>query len=267
MNTLVNFAKTAVAIAITPTLLTLSLNTFAANATTAVNVTPAERAKIEAVVHDYLVNKPEVLVEAMQALQKKQIEQAEKTVKVTQETAPKFANALFHQANDPIGGNANGNVNIAEFFDYQCPHCVDMAPAIDATIKGNPNVRMIYKEFPIRGPVSDFAARAALAANKQGKYSQMHNGLLTSNKPLSNDVILAIAKSVGLDIVRLQKDMTDKSTDDQLKANIKLAQDLKLFGTPAFFITNTSTANSKITYVPGQMNQAQMQEVIAGANK
>lgn len=226
-----------------------------------VSVSPAERAKIEEVVHQYLLSKPEVLVEALQILQKKQYEQAEQTVKQTQKTASAFAKGLFNQMNDPVAGNPNGKISVVEFFDYQCPHCIDMAPTIEGIIKANPDVRIVFKEFPIRGPMSEFAARAALAANKQGKYYEFSHALLTANKPLTQDVIFEIAKSTGLDVDKLKTDMNDKSIDEQLKATMKLAQNLKLFGTPAFFIGKTD-ASGAINYVPGQMDQKQLQDAI-----
>lgn len=231
------------------------------------NVSPAERAKIETVVHEYLVKNPEVLVEAMQVLQKKQFDQAQKTVKQTQQIAASFAKALFHQADDPVGGNPNGKVTIVEFFDYQCPHCVDMAPVIASITQANPNVRVVYKEFPVRGPASEFAARAALAANKQGKYKDFSNAMLTYGKPLSQDSVLDIAKSSGLDVDKLKKDMESSAIKDQLKAVIKLAQDLKLFGTPALFVGKTDAKGSDaINYIPGETDQGQLQAVIDKIN-
>jgi protein-disulfide isomerase len=157
-----------------PLLLACSSLTYADKAAD-LNVSPAERAKIEEVVHQYLIQKPEVLVEALQVLQAKQSQQAERTVKETQKIAAAYADPLFHQENDPIGGNPNGKVTIVEFFDYQCPHCVDMAPIIDSIVKANPDVRVVYKEFPVRGPLSKLAASAALAANQQGKYTAFIN--------------------------------------------------------------------------------------------
>lgn len=233
----------------------------------AASVSPAERAKIEEVVHQYLLSKPEVLVEALQILQKKQYEQAEQTVKETQKTASSFTKALFQQPNDPVVGNPAGKVTVVEFFDYQCPHCVDMAPVMTEIIKANPDLRVVYKEFPIRGPLSNFAARAALAAAKQGKYAEFSHALLTSNQPLSNDNILTIAKNSGLDVEKLKKDMNDQSVEMQLKNNTKLAQDLKLFGTPAFFIGKTDGSGGNISYIPGQMNQKQLQDEIDKASK
>jgi protein-disulfide isomerase len=253
-------------------LFTLATTGFAADTSTtsaAANVSPQERAKIEEVVHQYLVNNPQVLVESMQVLQRKQMEEAEKTVKQTQQSANQFADALFRQSADPVAGNPNGKVTVVEFFDYQCPHCVDMAPTTAAIIKANPDVRIVFKDFPIRGAASQLGARAAVAANKQGKYYEFSHALLTANQPITQDSIIQIAKKVGLDTEKLQKDMNDGSVDAVLKANYKLAQDLKLFGTPAFFIAKTDVNKDKgtIIYIPGQMDQKQLQAEIDKAAK
>ncbi|SRR5579883_284565 len=251
------FAKSTLATA----LIAFTASSYAVDNTTASTVTPQQRAQIEGVVHQYLVQHPEVLIEAMQSLQRKQYEDAQKVIKQTQQDAPKFANALFHQNNDPIGGNPNGTVTIVEFFDYQCPHCIDMAPVMDSILKANPNLRIIYKEFPIRGPMSDIAARAALAANLQGKYIAFNHALLTADQPLTPDAIFQIAQTNGINVDKLKKDMNDPSIVNQIKANLKLAQDLKLFGTPAFFIAKSNVALNQgpVTYVPGAMDQKQLQ--------
>lgn len=252
----------------TAALLSTTAVSFAASNSTNTTVTPSEKAKIEEVVHQYLVNKPEVLVEAMQTLQRRQYDEAQQTVKKTQQNAPQFVKALFDQTGDPVAGNPNGKVTVVEFFDYQCPHCVDMAPVIAGIIKDNSNVRIIFKEFPIRGPMSEMAARAALAANKQGKYYEFSHALLMSKQPLNEENIFAIAKAQGLNIDKLKQDMNDQSVETQLKNNMKLARDLKLFGTPAFFIGKTdATSSSAINYTPGQIDQKQMQSLIDQAAK
>ena len=228
-------------------------------------VSPQERAKIESVVHQYLLQKPEVLVEALQILQQRQYQEAEKTVKTTQANANSFANALFHQAGDPVAGNPQGKVTVVEFFDYQCPHCLDMAPVIEGIIKANPDVRIVFKDFPIRGPISETAAKAALAANLQGKYYPLNHALLTSKQqPLTEAMIFNIAQNVGIDVTKLKADMNSATVTKQLQANLKLAQDLKLFGTPAIFVGATGS-NSNIKYAPGQLNQKQLQDLIAQA--
>src|SRR5580704_7320617 len=106
----------------------ISAQSFAAATTTSTttagaanNMNPAQRAQIEDVVHQYLLRQPEVLVEALQVLQKRQFEQTAQAVKQTQQVALSYATPLFHQQGDPIGGNPNGTITIAEFFDYQCP--------------------------------------------------------------------------------------------------------------------------------------------------
>ncbi len=265
------FVKTAIAASM---IFAFATQTYAADpASTApadiANMSPAQKAQIEEVVHQYLLRKPEVLVEALQILQKKQYQEAEQTVKKTQADANKFAEALFHSATDPMIGNPKSKITVVEFFDYQCPHCVDMAPITAAIIKANPDVRIVFKEFPIRGPMSEQAARAALAANKQGKYYDFSHALLTINKPLTADIIFEVAKSQGLNVDQLKKDMNDSSVDQQLKANMELAQNLKLFGTPAFFIAKSDVDGNKapINYVPGAMNQKQMQTEIDKAAK
>lgn len=207
-----------------------------------------------------------MIVQAIQNFQQKQYQQAEQTVKQTQQIASTFATPLFHQSGDPVAGNPNGKVTVVEFFDYQCPHCIDMGPVMDEIIKKNPDIRVVYKEFPIRGPVSDLAARAALAANKQGKYHEFSSKLLQQGKSLTQDAVYQTAKDVGLDVNKLKTDMNNKEISDQLKNNMKLGQNLKLFGTPAFFIGKTD-AKGKINYVPGQMDQAQLQGMIDDANK
>ncbi len=167
------------------------------------NFNAAQKQQIESVVHDYLLKNPDVVVQSLQAYQQKQIDQARQTMAKTQSSSPKFVNSLFHQAKDPVAGNPQGAVTIVEFFDYQCSHCIDMSPLLDSFLKANPNVKVIFKEFPIRGPVSEFAAKAALAAKEQGKYIEFHQALMAlaaKQQPLTQDAILNAAKSVGLDV-------------------------------------------------------------------
>ncbi len=245
------------------TILAASLCAFTAQtmAATSNNMSAAQKAQIEEVVHDYLLAKPEVIMQAVQILQQRQYEEAKKTVTQTQKTAINFANALFHQSQDPTIGNPDGKITVVEFFDYQCPHCVDMAPVIEGIVKANPNLRIIFKEFPIRGPISEFASRAALAANKQGKYYPFSHAMLTVNKPLTQDLIFDLAKNNGVDVDQMKKDMNGPEVSDQLKKNMKLGQDLKLFGTPAIF-AGVTTATKSIDYAPGQLDPAQLQQLI-----
>ncbi len=225
--------------------------------------TDAQQKEIQAIVNTYLQSNPQVIISAIQGFQQKQMQEAEQTIKNTQKDASKFSSALFRTANDPVGGNAKGTVTVVEFFDYQCPHCVDMSPIIGDLIKKDGNVRVVFKEFPIRGPLSEYAARAALAANMQGKYMEFHDALMQTKQPYTQEAILAAAKSVGLSIEKLQKDMNSSAVTDQINANMKLGQDLKLLGTPAFFIGKTDSSNaSTVYYIPGHVNLDQLQDII-----
>jgi len=177
------------------------------------------------------------------------------------------ANALL-RGNYPVAGNPKGNITVVEFFDYQCSHCASMAPVISAVIRSNPNVRFVFKDFPIRGPMSEYAARAALAANMQGKYYQLNHALLTTNEPLTKENVISIAKANGLNTKKLEKDMFSATVTNQLKGTYQLAQELKLTGTPAFFIGKTnSNSLSNVNYVLGEMSQSDLQTAIDQAKK
>lgn len=174
-------------------------------------------------------------------------------------------NELFHQPNDPVVGNSKGPITIVEFFDYQCSHCAEMGPVLSSITKDNSTVRIVYKEFPIRGPVSDFASRAALAANLQGKYQAMHDELLKKSKAdnLSDDSILKTARDLGLNMDKLKKDMGSTKISNQLSNTRELAINLKLRGTPAFYIgkTNANSLNNVKFYL-GEMSKDDIQSQV-----
>ncbi len=230
--------------------------------------TPQQKTQIEGVVHDYLLKNPEILAESIQVLQKKQMD---KMKSQTQQTAIKNASVLFGQGGDPLAGNPNGKVTLVEFFDYQCSHCIDLFPSLQALIKANPNLRVVYKEFPIRGPLSLYIAKASLAADKQGKFEVFHEALMNNAKDLNQDKVMELAKSAGLDVQKLKKDMDSPAIDQEIKSTYKLAQDLQLFGTPAMFIAKTETAKNPsagaIDFIPGQADQQTLQSAIDQAGK
>jgi protein-disulfide isomerase len=250
-------------------------DTPSANVTNAVNQATTKDAansptnQIESTVHQYLLKKPEVVVEALQVYQQKQMESMQQLFKETQKVAPQYADVLFHQASDPVMGQADGKIAIVEFSDYQCSHCIEMAPVMEEILKANSNVKLIVKEFPIRGGMSETAARAGLAANKQGKYAQFRAALFKASgsmPALNEDKIYEVAKSVDLNVEQLKKDMNEKSIKDAVAADQKLAKDLKLVGTPAFFIGKSDVkpgaVAGTITYVPGMLSQQQFQVMI-----
>ncbi len=236
------------------------------------DLSATQKKQIQGVVKDYLVQNPEVVVESLQVYQQKQMEEAKKTIEQTQSTSAQYADALFHQSNDPTAGNPKGKVTVVEFFDYQCPHCVEMTPVIEGLIQKNPDVKVVFKDFPIRGMASELAAKAALAAQEQGKYFELHKALMESKQqPLTEEIIYALAQTAGLDVDKLKTAMKSDKVNQQIKANYKLAQQLKLLGTPAIFvaksdITKTSPA-SAVVFIPGQVDAGQIDQIIDKVSK
>ena len=194
---------------------------------------PAQVKDIQAIVHNYLVTSPQVLIEASQALQKQEVAKVEQQA---QGAIKANIKELFNDPNSPYTGNKNGDVMIVEFFDYQCGHCKAMEPIVAKLVGDNPKLKFIFKEFPIFGGNSDTAAKAALASMKQGKYYPFHNALLKAENPLSEDKIMQAAKSVGIDVDKLKKDMGSPEIAAQLKQNRQLATNLKLVGTPLLLL-------------------------------
>lgn len=228
-------------------------------------VSDAQRKDIEKIIHEYLVANPEVLLEASQALQKKEQQNMQQQA---QSAIKDNASSLFEGKLTTVG-NAKGNVTVVEFFDYQCIHCKKMSPIINGIIKKDSDVRVIYKEFPIFGKSSEMASRAALAAGMQGKYLPMHEALLKIEKRLDEKTIMDAAKSLGLDMKKLSTDMQSKEISDILEANRALADKLHLMGTPAFVIAATPAGQykegSESSFVPGAASEESLQEMIKKA--
>ena len=184
-------------------------------------------------VRDYLLKHPEVLKDALDALQKqeetKQAEQAKQGIKAN-------ADALLRSPLDFVAGNPNGKVTVVEFFDYNCPYCKRAHHDVAALIDNEKDVRIVFKEFPILGEASTFASRAAIAAKKQGKYLELYNALLSVDGRVDAARVMSLAQTAGLDIERLRKDMQAPDIDDSIKLSHGLAEKLGISGTPTFII-------------------------------
>lgn len=226
----------------------------------------AQKKQLQQLVHDYIVSNPEILVEASQALQQKQQQSMQSQAKaaITQN-----ADALF---TDKIAmvGNAKGNVTLVEFFDYQCIHCKKMSPVVANLIKSNPNLRVVYKEFPIFGQSSEYASQVALAAGLQGKYEPMHNALLKVEKNLDEKTVMTIAQSLNLNVDQLKKDITSPQVTEILAANRALGEKMHLMGTPAFIVAATPNGqlkkDSDPTFIPGAASEEALNGLIKKAS-
>jgi len=187
---------------------------------------------IERIIHDYLLRNPQVIVDAMQALERRQ--EAEKAARVKETIARRRAE-LSEDPSSPVGGNESGDVTVVEFFDYRCSYCRSVARALAELVAEDRGVRVVYKEFPILGPDSLFAARAALAARLQGRYEAFH-GVLMAEGTLNRSRVIELATSVGLDIARLENDMQSPDIGSAIRRTHALAEALSINATPAFII-------------------------------
>ena len=144
--------------------------------------------------------------------------------------------ALLNDPASPVLGNPSGDVAVIKFFDYACPFCKAVEPRLQKLLKDDKNVKIIVKEFPILTLESLVAAKVALASRKQGKYAQYHQALMNFKGRLTNEVIFDTAKTVGLDVERIRKDMSAPEITDEIIANFNLARGLRIFQTPAFIV-------------------------------
>jgi protein-disulfide isomerase len=215
-----------------------------------------DKALLGKTIRDYLMANPEVLVEAMQELERKQDSQRDT---VAQKAIQENGAALTGDPEAPIAGNPAGDVTIVEFNDYQCPYCKRTHQAMKSVVAADGKVKTIYKDLPILGEASKVAAVAALASVKQGKHTAFHNALMEFTGKLDRDKILDIASSVGIDRAQLEKDMEDPKLKRTIERNLELASALGIRGTPAFVIGKQ--------FVPGAVDAAALKQLIADARK
>ena len=184
-------------------------------------------------VRDYLMENPEIIVDAMQNL--------EQRTQAAQQSEAQLALAayndeLLHSTDSPVGGNPLGDVTMVEFFDYNCPYCRQVAPAMIDAESGDPNLKIVYKEFPILGPNSVFVAKAALAAARQDLYPEFHKAMMLISEPADESQVEIVAEQIGLDMQQLRTDMQDPAIEGEIQRNFGLAQALRINGTPGFVI-------------------------------
>jgi protein-disulfide isomerase len=217
---------------------------------------PMTRAQVEKIVREYLVAHPEILIEMSTALQRKQ--EAEGAQARGAALAKVGLRALLDPKVAFVTGPANAKVTVVEFFDYRCGHCKASLPAIKS-LAGRGNVRLALIEYPILTADSVLAAHAAVAARRQSgpKYLAFHFALMATSGDLPRERILEIARGVGLDVARLQRDMQDPAVIASVKASQDLAQRLHLDGTPSFVI------NNKV--VVGELTVAELAALIKAA--
>jgi protein-disulfide isomerase len=196
-----------------------------------------QRREIESIVKDYLIAHPEVMQEVLTAVDKRQKDaEAQKTaatIKANKAT-------LFNSPHEVVLGNPQGSVTAVEFFDYNCAFCKHALPDMMKLLQTNTNLRFVLKEFPVLGPGSVEAAHVAVAARMQdptgAKYIEFHQKLLGGRGAADQARALAVAKEVGFDMTRIQKDLDSPEVKTTIDEDMKLADELGIDGTPSYVI-------------------------------
>ena len=198
-----------------------------------------QRGEIERIVREYLISHPDVLQDAMNELEKRQsAAEAEKH----KQAINQYSKAIFSSPRQVVLGNPDGNVTFVEFFDYNCGYCKHAMSDMLTLLKDDPKLKVVLKEFPVLGPGSVEAAKVAVAVRMQDKtgqkYLQFHKELLGGRGAADMARALAVAKDVGMDMGRLQKDLESPEVKATMEENFKLAEALGLNGTPSYVIGN-----------------------------
>ena len=213
-----------------------------------------DRDAVRKIVREYLLEHPEVIEEAVRILQaRREAEQQNRT----RAAIAAHDKALLAHPMSPVSGNPKGDVTLVEFFDYQCGYCKRSLKPVMDLLESDKQLRIVWKEFPILGPVSRFAARASMASEKQGRYLEFHEAVMGARGKLTEKRVMALAADAGLDVGRLRRDMEDPAIEDYLDETIRLARTLGINGTPAFVIGNA--------LAPGAVGGERLKELIAKA--
>jgi protein-disulfide isomerase len=192
-----------------------------------------QKKEIEAMIHEYILNHGDVVIEAVNKYQAKQEEESNKQA---EEAAADLITKLRTDKDIAQTGNPDGDVIVVEFFDYNCGWCKKAFEEIQTLLKEDKNVKVVLYDIPILGPTSHLASRWALAAKKQGKYWDFHKAVITHEGSIDEEVLAKLAKEAGVDVDKLKKDLEDPSIDAELKSHLEVTKSLGIQGTPGFLV-------------------------------
>ena len=217
-----------------------------------------QKNQIKTLIENYLLENPQVIVDAFRKFHKRS--QANKT-KNESKIINKYSKALINDPADPSFGSQVSDLTIVEFFDYKCGYCKKSLQVINAILKEDKKIKIIFKELPILSQQSEMAARAALAVNKinKKKYFLFHTRLMQNRGSLEINDIFQIAEETDISINSLKSEINSPWITKTIKQNRILAKNLGIRGTPAFVIGN------KI--VPGAVSSSTLKNVITEARR
>lgn len=197
---------------------------------------PLQKADVEKIVHDYLMANPEVIRDAIDELDRRQkVAEADTRRRVVTQSADK----LFNSPNQAVIGNPSGDVTLVEFFDYNCGYCKRALDDVAKLIEGDPKLRVVLKDFPVLGSGSTEAAQVATAVRQQfkpEKFYEFHRRLLATRGAIGKAQALNVAKELGADPVKLEKDAKSPEVHASIKEAMEIADSLNLSGTPSWVL-------------------------------
>lgn len=184
-------------------------------------------------VEQTLLDNPEIIVKAMQKYEENIRQQA---LAGAQKLIDENIAEINNDANSPFVGAADADKVVVEFFDYSCGYCHRLYPELKKVMDENKDVKYVFKPLTFVSPISEYAARAALAANKQGKFIEVHNAMFEFGGPLDEAAIDGIAQGQGLDMEKFKADMNSQEISDELAAVSNLTNKIQINGVPAMII-------------------------------
>lgn len=214
--------------------------------------TPAQRAEIVQIIREAMQKDPSILRDAVAAMQ---ADDDAKQARADSTAIGKHRAEILATPAGMVAGNPEGKITVVEFYDTRCPYCRKMIPEIDQLLQSNPNVRWVYKDFPVLGPSSTMEAKALIAANRQGGYARLQALFMKQGGTETEDNIAALADSAGLNGKKVVADMKDPAIDATINANLTLGMNLNINGTPAFVVGDT--------LVPGAVDLDDLRKIVA----
>ena len=204
-----------------------------------------DRATLNSIIEDFIRNNPEIVRDTLIALAAREEAERKQT----------GLSKVRDDQGDPVMGNANGTITLYEFSDYNCGYCKRVFEPIQQLVRDNPDVRLVIKEFPILSQSSLVAAKAAIAAEMQGKFGDYHIAMMTYRGQITDAVVMRMAAQAGVDIEQLKSDMESSKTMAIIQRTREAAAALEINGTPGLVVGDT--------VVPGAIGLDELIKLIA----
>lgn len=198
-------------------------------------------------------NNPEMIINAMQNYEQKMRDNA---MSQAQKLVDDNINDIVSNPDSAVVGNKDGAITVVEFFDYSCGYCHRLYPTMKNIIAKNPDVKIVMKELAFVAPISSYAAKAALAANNQGKYADVWAAMMTANGPLTEAKVDELAVLAGVNLEQMKADMNSAKIEKIMKDTSELANKIQVNGVPALVINGKMVQTLDENVIQGEIDAA-----------